>query len=126
MIAASSLATVGAVSVLALSAPVHVTVTAATHTPKINARWNYTVKETAAGKPASGKITVQIVDPIGGVHAVEFGANSKDITNIAFKGAFSDYMVFPATSRGVPLKIRFTLHSSSTTKVVNYVVTPGG
>ena len=67
MLAASSLATVGAVSVLALSAPVHVTVTAATHTPKINARWNYTVKETAAGKPASGKTTVQIVDPIGGV-----------------------------------------------------------
>jgi hypothetical protein len=126
MIAASSFATFGAVSALLVASPVHVTATAATHKPKINAHWSYTVKVTSAGKPTSGKITVQIVDPLGGVHAVQFGAKAKNITNIPFKGTFSDYMIFPAAGRGIPLTIRFTIHVGSAKKVVGYSVTPGG
>ena len=126
VIAAGSIATFGAVAALAVASPIHVTVSAATHTPKINAHWAYKVKATSAGKPASGKLTVQIVDPLGGVHAVQFGANKKNVTNVLFKGTFSDYMIFPATGRGVPLTIRFTLHVGTATKVATYAVTPGG
>ncbi len=126
MIAAGSLATLGAAGALLVASPVQVTITAPTHSPKIKTHWAYTLKATSAGKSVSGKITVQIVDPLGGVHPVEFGANTKVIKNIPFKGTFSDYMVFPASGQGVPLTIRFTLHIGTTTKVVSYTVTPSG
>ena len=94
---------------LAAATPTHVAVRAATHTPKINTRWTYTVQATRDGNPERGRITVQIVDPIGGVHPVEFGANTKNVTNIPFNGTFRDYMIFPSSARGIPLKIRVTL-----------------
>jgi hypothetical protein len=122
VIAAASLATFGVAATLAVASPVHVTVSSATHTPKINAHWVYKVKATSGGKPANGKLIVQVVDPLGGVHAVKFGAKS----STPFKGAFSDYMIFPATGRGIPLTVRFTLHVGAATKVATFAITPGG
>jgi hypothetical protein len=112
-------------SVLA-AAPVKVTLTTPGHSPKINTHWNYTVRATKAGKPASGKITVQIVDVVGGIHAVELGKSTKEITNLPFKGDFSDYITWPPISRGYESKVRITVHIGSTVKVLSYAVTPHG
>jgi hypothetical protein len=121
----ATVAVAGLVATAGLAvAPIHVTVRAATHTPRINSHWPYAVRVMRDGKPVAGKITVQIVDPIGGVHPVEFGANTKKVTNVPVKGTFRDYMIFPASARGIPLKIRVTIVVGTDRSVANYPVTP--
>ncbi len=110
-------------STLTIASP-QVTFTAPGHTPKINTHWNYAVHVTNAGKPVSARITAQIVDPIGGTHPVEFGKNTKAITNWPFTGIFRDYIVWPPSSRGVPLTLRLILRIGGARKTVTYVVTP--
>lgn len=107
-------------------APVSVTVQSPGHTAKINTHWNYTVKVTQSGKVVPAKITEAIVDPIGGSHPVQFGKNTKNITNWPFNGIFKDFIIWPPTSRGIPLTLRITIQVGKAKKVVNYAVTPGG
>jgi hypothetical protein len=102
---------------------VKATLTAQTHTPKVNTKWYYTLRVTEGGKPASARLTAQIVDPIGGTHPVLFGATKKPITNRAFKGTFRDYIVWTAESRGVPLRLRLTVRVGAAKKVLTYGVT---
>jgi hypothetical protein len=109
---------------LLTSSPIKVSLTAPTHQPKINVHWPYAVHLTRAGKPLTGRITVQIVDPIGGVHAVQFGSTTRDITRFRFRGVFRDYIIWPAESRGIPLKLRVTVVRTGFRKVISYVVTP--
>lgn len=109
---------------LLVTAPLKVTLTAPGHTPKINVRWYYVVKATRGGKPVAARLTAQIVDPIGGRHPVEFGANTKKITNWPFTGRFRDYIIWPKESRGIPLKLRLVVRSGGSTKVILYAVTP--
>ena len=82
------LAVLIAVVTLALAAPavaaapktLKATLTAATHTPVADntTHWPYQVKVTdLKGKPLAGKITVAIVDPVGDVHPVQFGAQDE-------------------------------------------------
>lgn len=106
------------------AAPVKLTVAAPGHTPKINVHWNYTVRVTVGGKPAAGKITEQIVDPVGGHHPVQFGKGTKNITSWPFKGEFRDFIVWPASSRGVPLRFRVIVVVGKVKRVVDYAVTP--
>ena len=120
--ATAALAAAG--GVFAAGAPVGVTVTAPGHTPKINKHWNYSVKVTQSGKVVHAKLTEAIVDPIGGSHPVQFGTSTKNITNWPFNGVFKDFMVWPASSRGIPLRLRITVKVGTVTKVVNYAVTP--
>jgi hypothetical protein len=95
------------------------------HTPKIGVHWNYSVAVTRAGSPAAATVTAQIVDPIGGVHPVERGHSTKNIVNWPFKGTFSDFIIWPASSAvGVPLTFRLTVRSDGVTRVIRYVVTP--
>ena len=105
------------------AAGVKATLTAPTHTPKINTKWYYTLRVTDGGKPASARLTAQIVDPIGGAHPVLYGATKKPITNRAFKGTFRDYIVWTAESRGVPLTLRLTVRAGTAKKVLTYGVT---
>src|SRR2546423_12410739 len=79
------------------------TFSATTHTPKVNAKWSYTVRATQGGKPVKATITSEIVDPYGGVHAVEFGCCHRNVTNRHFTGVFRDYVKFPPESQGVKL-----------------------
>ena len=58
---------------LTASSPLRVTVSAPGHTPKIKVHWNYTLEVTRDGKPVAAKLSEAIVDPIGGVHPVQFG-----------------------------------------------------
>lgn len=115
-----------AAAALAIAGPAQVSVTGPGHTPRINTHWNYVVRFTVGGKPAAGKLTEQIVDPIGGKHVVEFGKSTKKILRWPFTGTFRDFLVFPASSRGIPLTFRVTVVGGGRTHVVNYPITPRG
>jgi hypothetical protein len=108
----------------AAAAPVKVAVTAPGHTPKVNTRWNYVVRATENGRPVAGKITEQIVDPIGVKHPVDYGTSTKPITNRPFNGVFRDFIAWPASSRGIPLELRIIVVVGKTRRVVDYAVTP--
>jgi hypothetical protein len=124
MVAAATFPKLALAGVLFALAPITATITAPTHTPKINTHWNYTVRATRAGQPVKGTITAQIVDPIGGVHPVEYGTSTRKITKRPFSGVFRDFIIWPGSSAGITLKLRITLKLGSSTKVVSYAVTP--
>ncbi len=111
---------------LGATTSVKVTVTAPGHTPKINTHWNYVVRVTAGGRLVAGKITEQIVDPIGGHHPVEFGKSTKNITNWPFKDEFRDFIIWPASSRGIPLKFHVIVVVGKVKRTVDYTVTARG
>jgi hypothetical protein len=79
---------------------------------------------TKNGNAVAARLTGQIVDPIGGVHPVQFGKSKKNITRWPFKGVFQDYVIWPSSSRGTPLTFRLTIVVGQTKKVINYRVTP--
>jgi hypothetical protein len=110
--------------ILLVATPPQVTLTAPTHTPKINTRWYYTVRATEAGKPVAGRLTAQIVDPIGASHPVQFGTTTKNITNWGFTGRFRDFIIWPASSRGIPLRLRVIVKVGTTKRTLTYAVTP--
>jgi hypothetical protein len=116
-----------AITGLALAAgPLHATLAASGHTPKVNTHWNYTVRATRDGEPVAARLTAQIVDPIGGRHPVDFRSSTKHVTNWPFKGTFRDYVIWPSSSRGVPLTLRLVVRSGGAAKVITYAVTPHG
>lgn len=114
-----------AAAVLA-SGTVKATLSAPGHTPKITTKWYYTLRVTKDGRLTAARITAQIVDPIGGVHPVQFGPSTKNITNYPIKGTFRDYIIWPQTSRDVPLTLRFTVKVGTTKRIVRYRVVPHG
>ena len=117
------LAAVAAAALLAL-APFKVTVTAPGHTPPVGKRVNYSVSITAGGKPVKALLTEQIVDPIGGIHPVQYGTTKKLIKNWRVAGVFRDFIVWPASSRGIPVTWRFIVVVGKTKRIVNYKITP--
>ncbi|HZT15544.1 MAG TPA: hypothetical protein VFA19_06305 [Gaiellaceae bacterium] len=121
---AAILATAGALAAGALAAgSLHVTLTAAGHSPKAGAHWPYAVHASLGGKAARARVTVQIVDPLGGKHPVGFGAKKGNVTRIAFRGTFRDFVIWPKTSVGFPLTFRVTVTAGKAKRVVNYTVT---
>jgi len=121
----SVLMTLGlAVGVAGAAGPLHVTLAAPGHAPRVATHWNYTVRATRDGKPVAARLTAQIVDPIGGRHPITFDASTKPITNWPFKGTFRDYVTWPSSSRGVPLTLRLVVRSGGQTKVIRYGVVP--
>ncbi|MGE5273004.1 MAG: hypothetical protein ACM3QU_04420 [Verrucomicrobiota bacterium] len=97
---------------------------ATTHTPKVNARWPWSiVVTTPAGRLLRATISVAIVDPIGGVHPVEYGCcKGKFITNVQTRGRFADYVQYPLSAKGYKLTFRVTVKTRLGTRVVNYWV----
>ena len=104
------------------SGSVKATLSAPTHTPKINTRWYYVLRVTDGGRPAAARITAQIVDPIGGAHAVQLGATKKNITNYPIRGTFRDYVIWPSDSREIRLTLRIAVRTGGTKKIVTYSV----
>jgi hypothetical protein len=107
-------------------APFHLTLTAPTHTPKVNARWSYSVRASdRSGKPLHARITAQVVDPFGGVHPVEYGnSTTKTVTNRPFTGTFRDFVQWPPESKGFRLTFRVTVTSAGKAVRVTYWVKP--
>jgi hypothetical protein len=117
------LVTLGAVALVA-SSPVRMTIAGSGHTPRINTHWPYTVRVYVSGVPARALLTMQIVDPIGGVHPVQFGRTTKNVTNWPIKGVFRDYIIWPAESRGIRLKLRAKVVTAKGRASVTYAVVP--
>jgi hypothetical protein len=105
-------------------APVKATLSAPGHAPKINTKWHYTLRVTSGGKPVAAKLTAQIVDPIGGKHAVDLGLTKTPITNYPVKGTFRDFVIWPRSSNGIPLTLRLVVRAGGTTKTISYHVVP--
>lgn len=117
-----------AASALAVAAPsFKATLHAGSHQPAINTRWPYTVKVTdKMGHPLRARISVTVVDPIGGVHPTLFYVSlTKYVTNIPFKGTFRDAVRYPPESKGYPLTFRVTIKVGTARTVLKYLVTPG-
>jgi hypothetical protein len=106
------------------AAPVRMTLDGGSATPRVGAVWRYAVHATRAGKPVAGRITVQIVDPVGGVHPVDYANTKHPIANRRFVGVFRDFVRWPAETRGIPLKLRVTLHVLGVRRVLEVRVTP--
>src|SRR5438105_8634912 len=103
---------------LAAAGAAAVTLIAAGHAPKTGTHWPYSVSVQSGGKPAAARLTVEIVDPIGGAHPVDFGLTTKPVKNWAFKGTFHDFVIWPGSSRGIPLTLRLTVTSGGAKKVI--------
>jgi len=98
---------------------------APTRTPKANAKWHYRIVVTdKKGRRLGGKITVQIVDPLGRAHAVTYDNTKKPIANMAFDGHFKDYAEFPPDARGFTLTFRVIAKTAKGTVTITYPVTP--
>jgi hypothetical protein len=107
------------------SGQVKATLFAPTRTPKANARWRYRVRVTdTRGRRLGGRITVQIVDPLGQAHSVTYDDTKKAIRNMAFPGEFRDYVEFPSDSRGYTLTFRVIAKTAKGTVTITYPVTP--
>jgi hypothetical protein len=105
------------------SPPFRLLFRAPTHTPKVNAKWRYEVRVTdLRGAPIRGLLTLQIVDPFGGKHPVEFDCCKRNIVNHPFRGVFRDAAEFPPESRGFRLTFRVTVRALGATRVVSYWV----
>ena len=111
---------------LKLALGVLVILTSPGHSPKVNTHWKYSVRVTQAGKPARAKLTASIVDPIGGSHPVEFGLTTRQITSFPFTGTFRDFIIWPPSSRGIPLTLKLLVVVGDTRKTIRYAVTPRG
>jgi len=94
------------------------------HSPTINTHWNYSLSVSEAGRPVAARLSAEIVDPIGGVHPVQFGKSTKYVTNWPFKGSFRDFIIWPPDSRGIPLVFRLIVEVGGAKRVVNYSVVP--
>ena len=103
-------------------APIVATFTASTPTPKVNAKWFYSVRVTRGGKPVRATITPQIVDPFGGVHPVPFGCCTKNVVDHPFRGVFRDYALYPPESKGFKLTFRVTIRVGAVKRVLTYWV----
>ena len=98
------------------------TLKAGSHHPRAGTKWRYSVKATRGGKPIAARVTVQVVDPTGTAHAVEYDATKRKIVNRRFVGVFRDYVTWPATSRGFPLRLRVTVRAGSAVRTLSYRV----
>ena len=78
---------------------------------------------TQKGRKLAGKITVQIVDPLGQAHAATYDDTTKPITNLPFRGQFQDYVEYPADSRGYTLTFRVIAKTPKGTVTITYPVT---
>jgi hypothetical protein len=120
-----------AILVLALALPLSagasagplVVFRAATHTPKVNAKWPWSITVTKGGAPLSATISAVVVDPIGGVHPVEYGCcKKKFVTNVKIKGRFADYVQYPLAAKGYKVTFRVTVKTALGKRVVDYWV----
>ena len=119
------LLTVAVTTLAATVAPFHATLTAGTHHPSVNGKWPYSVRVVdAKGMPLAARISVAVVDPIGGVHPTQYYLGTKYVTNIAFRGTFRDAVKWPPESKGYPLAFRVTVTVGKVKRVLRYVVTP--
>jgi hypothetical protein len=116
-------AALAGVAALSAATSLHVTLTTATTKPKAGVHWAYSVDARRGAKAARARVTAQIVDPLGGVHPVGFGAKKGNVTRVPFTGTFKDFVIWPKSSIGYPLKFRVIVVSGGAKKIASTTVT---
>ena len=102
-----------------------VALTAPTHTPHAGkAKWWYVVRATAAGKPLRGKLTVEVVDPLGTAHFAEVGTTTRKLRNYPFVGRYRDFTQWPPAARGYRLTFRVIVTAMGGSRTIDYWVRP--
>jgi hypothetical protein len=102
---------------LALSVP--------THTPRVGPKWWYVIRATGAGgRLVKGRLTFEVVDPLGTAHPAEVGTSTRQLVNYPFTGRYRDFAQWPAASRGYRLVFRVTVAAGSAEQTVRYWVRP--
>jgi hypothetical protein len=101
------------------SGPLSATLTASTHTPKINVPMSIKVTATLNGKPARATLIYQYLYG-GAVVSTRYPCNNKACT---FTGHYSDNLTFPATSLGEPLTLQVVVKASGHTVKLDSSIT---
>jgi hypothetical protein len=98
--------------------------TAPKHTPRVNERWPWSITvTTAAGKPLAATISAVVIDPIGGVHPVEYGCCAKKfVTNVKIKGTFRDFVQYPLSAKGYRITFKVMVKTALGMRAVTYWV----
>ena len=98
---------------------------APTRTPATKTRWYYVVTVAdRSGAPIKATITVEVVDPLQQAHPVAYDGTKQNITNRPIGGKFRDYVIWPATARGITLTLRVTVKAMGAVDKLAYAVTP--
>jgi hypothetical protein len=97
---------------------------ASKHTPRVNEKWPWSIKVTTpAGRLLPGRISAVVIDPVGGVHPVEYGCcKTKFITNVKINGSFRDFVQYPFAAKGYRVTFKVTVKTARGTKFVAYWV----
>lgn len=98
------------------------TVTAATHKPKVNAKWPVKVKVTdAAGKPIAATLTMRVLFSGQQVGTIDNGRTYH------FTGTWQEKpkneITWPAASRGEPLAVQFVVKADGQTVRQDWAIT---
>jgi hypothetical protein len=123
-VAAAALASLALAGSALAAAPLAVAFKPLAAGPKINVKWPYRITVTQAGKPVDAVITATLIDPIAQEHQVMDGADKPIKARAAKGGVLSEQILFPATAKGFPLTLRFTVKAGGAKKVTEVVVTP--
>jgi hypothetical protein len=98
--------------------PVHGALVGANHSPKIGAKWPYTVSVTdAAGQPLDGTVAINFT--FGG----EVVGHDTPPTHPLKNGHWHDNLKFPAQSLGQPLSLQAVVHTSKGSITLSWPVT---
>jgi hypothetical protein len=124
--AATKTGTVASAPPPAPAARFRATLSARTHTPPVGSKkWWYVVEATTAqGKPLHGRLTVEVVDPLGTAHVAEVGASTRKLSNFPFVGRYRDFAQWPAASSGFRLTFRVIVRAQGSSRTLTYWVRP--
>ena len=100
--------------------------TAPTHMPPAGSKkWWYVVRATTGqGKPLHGRLTVEVVDPLGTAHVADAGTTTRKLSNFPFVGRYRDFARWPAASSGFRLTFRVIVKADGSSRTLTYWVRP--
>ena len=97
--------------------PVHGTLRALNHAPKVNKSWSYSVRVTdASGTPLSGTVEIQFI------YGDQVVGRDTPPTHPVKGGGWRDRITFPAPSIGMPLTFRAVVHTRLGTITLDWPV----
>ena len=111
---------------LAAAPSFRVVLRAPTHTPRVGkAKWWYVVRASdSAGRLVRGRLTVEVVDPLGTAHPAEVGTSKRKLVNFPFTGRYRDFAQWPSASRGYRLVFRVTVAAKGAQQTTRFWVRP--
>jgi hypothetical protein len=105
--------------------PFRASLSAPTHTPRVGPKWWYVVRAVDLhGRPLRGRLTVQVVDPLGTAHTAKVGTSTRKLLNFPFTGRYRDFAQWPAAARGFRLTFRAVVKAAGGSRTLTYWVKP--